>query len=75
MKNIFTLLILITLTSCSQDKINESDVNLGYITPLQTIEIEGCKYLFGDWHNATVLTHKGNCNNKIHKLKSEKNEN
>ena len=43
MKNIFTLLILITLTSCSQDKINESDVNLGYITPLQTIEIEGCR--------------------------------
>ena len=74
MERIFTTLMLLTLISCSKSKPQNSkntDVYLGYTNPLQTIEIEGCKYLYGDWHNATVLTHKGNCNNPIHKLKSE----
>lgn len=33
---------------------------------LDEITIDGCQYLYGDWSNATVLTHKGNCNNPIH---------
>ncbi len=28
---------------------------------LRLIEIDSCQYLFGEWGNATVLTHKGNC--------------
>lgn len=74
MKRIFITLMLLTLISCSKSKsenATDTDVYLGMTSPLQTIEIEGCKYLYGDWRNATVLTHKGNCNNPIHKLKSE----
>ncbi len=33
---------------------------------LELMEIEGCEYLYGSWGNATVLTHKGNCKNRIH---------
>jgi hypothetical protein len=33
---------------------------------LDEVTIEGCQYLLGNWGNATVLTHKGNCNNPIH---------
>ena len=28
---------------------------------LEIVAIDGCEYLFGDWANATVLSHKGNC--------------
>ena len=34
--------------------------------PLDEVTVEGCQYLYGDWAGATVLTHKGNCNNPIH---------
>lgn len=34
--------------------------------PLQIIELNGCQYFYGPWGNATVLTHKGDCNNPIH---------
>jgi len=33
---------------------------------LDEVTVEGCQYLYGAWGNATVLTHKGNCNNPIH---------
>lgn len=64
--------ILVLLLSCSQyaDKNVEhkktnykiSDIN----TPLVVVQIDGCEYLFGEWGNATVLTHKGDCKNSIH---------
>lgn len=40
-------------------KINGSD--------LQILKIDSCEYLYGPWGNATVLTHKGDCSNPIHK--------
>ena len=36
-------------------------------SPLKILNIDSCQYLFGEWGNATVLTHKGNCDNPIHK--------
>ena len=34
---------------------------------LNVVVIDGCEYLYGPWGNATVLTHKGNCKNIIHR--------
>ena len=34
---------------------------------LQILKIDSCEYLYGPWGNATVLTHKGDCSNPIHK--------
>ena len=31
------------------------------INEIKIVEIDSCEYLWGDWGNATVLTHKGNC--------------
>jgi hypothetical protein len=33
---------------------------------LNVVVIDSCEYLYGPWGNATVLTHKGNCQNPIH---------
>jgi len=35
--------------------------------PLEIVVIDSCEYLYGPWGNGTVLTHKGNCKNPIHK--------
>ena len=35
--------------------------------PVEVVTIDSCEYLYGPWGNATVLTHKGNCSNPIHK--------
>jgi hypothetical protein len=32
-----------------------------YSNGIKIVEIDSCEYLWGDWGNATVLTHKGNC--------------
>ena len=62
--------MLLTLTSCYEP--NVKGESTGYVIqagygPLKIVNIDGCQYLFGDWGYATVLTHKGNCNNLIHK--------
>lgn len=75
MKKLFIALTLLTFTSC-QDGINvetkDTNIKVGnYSTPIKIIVVDGCEYLWGDWGNGTVLTHKGNCSNSIHKPKSE----
>ena len=35
--------------------------------PLTVVVIDSCEYLYGPWGNASILTHKGNCKNIIHK--------
>ena len=64
------LLIAIGLSSCSEPSVDSTKtthvIRYGQ-NPLEEIIIEDCQYLYGDWANATVLTHKGNCNNPIHK--------
>lgn len=70
MKKIFIAVMLLTFASCEKNvESRNTSVSLGYTTPLQVIKIDGCQYLFGDWGNATTLTHKGNCNNLIHKIR------
>ena len=75
MKNLFIALALLTFTSCGQDSNVETkttNIQVGsYSTPIKMIVIDKCQYLWGDWGNATVLTHKGNCSNSVHKLKSK----
>jgi len=36
---------------------------------LKIVTVDGCEYLYGDWDNATVLTHKGNCINHKDSIK------
>ena len=69
-KLLLTVLVLAGITSCSQQNVErkETTYNIGAHDPLGLIVVDGCQYLYGDWGNATVLTHKGNCNNPIHKL-------
>ncbi len=66
-------LILIALTigmmGCDEPNVEQKPTkhNLDGHSPLDEVTIEGCQYLLGEWGNATVLTHKGNCDNPIHK--------
>jgi len=58
--------MLFVLSSC--DKVNVETKPTEYIVAsnfgaLQLVTIDGCEYLYGDWGQATVLTHKGNCIN------------
>lgn len=75
MNKLFVLTVISTLLySCGDMNVEqkESETNLGYTSNLKIIKIEECEYFFGDWGNATVLTHKGDCTNPIHKIiKSE----
>ena len=68
MKAIISILIVfLVLTGCGimnnnvETKPTEYKI-LGH-DPLKLVIIDGCEYLYGNWGNATVLTHKGNCKN------------
>ena len=74
MKKLFIAVMLFTLASCYEP--NVKNVRTGHYVgtfgrPIGIITIDKCQYLFGDWGSASILTHKGNCNNPIHKSKSE----
>jgi hypothetical protein len=74
MKKLFIALTLLTFTSCQDSNVETKATDFqfpNYLNPIEIIVIDGCEYLWGDWGYATVLTHKGNCNNSIHKIKSE----
>lgn len=69
MKKLFFLTLTTFLfSSCENDykKGTKSYSFSKYNVDLVEINIDGCQYLYGDWGYATVLTHKGNCNNKLH---------
>ena len=73
MKPTFLLIsaLLLTILSCGCREVNTPRKDTGFVVreekdPLIIVEVDSCEYLFGDWGNATVLTHKGNCNNPIH---------
>jgi hypothetical protein len=74
MKKLFIALTLLTFTSCQDSNVETKATYFqfpNYLNPIEIIVIDGCEYLWGDWGYSTVLTHKGNCNNSIHKIKSE----
>jgi len=63
------LFFMVLLASCSPRNVESKHTNYdvrGSGIPLEVITIEGCQYLYGRWGDATVLSHKGNCNNSIH---------
>ena len=59
------ILLLATMCSCEQEKQTiEETYPINYDTGfgnLKLVNIDNCEYLYGEWGNATVLTHKGNC--------------
>ncbi len=80
MKNILKISILIfTLTSCGTKGDGQNDLHEQYYsTPYQdlienhkVLVIDGCEYLIYDYNRGYggygYMTHKGNCNNPIHK--------
>lgn len=70
MKNIL-LILSIVLFSCNETNIQSKDTEFVYSvmgTKMQTYTIDSCQYvghLVGG--ESDFLTHKGNCNNPIHK--------
>ena len=63
------ILIAMLLVSCSQSNVERKPTiyRIGdYGNPIEVVTIDNCQYLYGAWGNATVLTHKGNCNNTVH---------
>jgi hypothetical protein len=81
MKKIITFIATISLTSClepnvgyhgqpatvdSSKTVRNIEVEFSVI-PLTVVVIDSCEYLYGPWGNGTVLCHKGNCKNHIHK--------
>ncbi len=68
MKPTFLLVsaLLLTILSCGCREVNVPKKGTGFVVreganPLIILEVDSCEYLFGDWANATVVTHKGNC--------------
>jgi hypothetical protein len=63
MKKLLLALLLTGITSCSRQNVERKETiyTVGVHDPLELIVVDGCEYLYGDWGNATVLTHKGNC--------------
>jgi len=74
MKKIILATLLIGMMSgCGQSNVQKvekqkTSYKLDGGQSIEILIIESCEYIYGPWGNATVLTHKGNCKNPIHKL-------
>jgi len=69
-KLLIATLLIGMMGSCTEPTVGITRTNYvisGLNSPLKIVDIDSCQYLFGEWGNATVLTHKGNCSNSIHK--------
>jgi len=71
MKVIPVLFLMFMLTGCGTPNVETKPTKyaIGYHNTLELVTIDGCEYLYGDWGNATVLTHKGNCINHKDSIK------
>ena len=61
---IYLILIAFIFFGCNE--VNTPIKNSGFVIsegtdPLRLVEIDSCEYLYADWGNASLLTHKGNC--------------
>lgn len=64
--------MLLTLASCYEPNVETKNSihRFGpFGTQLKVINIEGCEYFFTEYSTGAIFTHKGDCNNPIHKLK------
>lgn len=70
MKNLLLILSLFLL-SCNKTNVNTKETDFVYSTMGTTLEIytiDSCQYVGHlDGGESDILTHKGNCNNPIHK--------
>jgi len=62
----FAYVLLVAVIFCGCNEVNTPKKNSGFVVragsnPLTIVEVDSCEYLLGEWGNATVLTHKGNC--------------
>ena len=76
MKNLLLIIAVVQITGCLKTDQETKDYNVGKVGNLKqcivTTEIDGCEYLVGHVPGGDygwVMTHKGNCNNPIHKNK------
>ena len=65
MKKVLSIFLLSTILS-SCEEVNTPKTTTRFVVkegyhPLTLVEVDSCEYLLGEWGNATVLTHKGNC--------------
>ena len=70
MKKLIYIILSLLLISCTEPNVPKTSTQYNIIknyTPLDLVIIDSCEYLFGEWGNATVLTHKGNCKNHKNK--------
>jgi hypothetical protein len=70
MKKLIYIILSLLLISCTESNVPKTSTRYHIInnyTPLDLVVIDSCEYLFGEWGNATVLTHKGNCKNHKNK--------
>lgn len=67
-KSVVIIVCLMGLVGCDRSGVpvrqNPSDELPGLCNKI--IVFEGCEYLYGEIDRSAYLTHKGNCNNKIH---------
>ena len=63
---IFAIIIAASIvTGCGSSNVEtkSTEYRVNGLRSLQLVTIDGCEYLYGDWSNATILIHKGNCIN------------
>lgn len=76
---IVTILVMLAIivfasivTGCGTTNVESKSTQYilkGNYKSLEIVTVDGCEYLYGDWGNATVLTHKGNCINHKDSIK------
>ena len=70
-KLLLTLVIGLTIGSCSEPNVERKNTGMIYSDKghqIQEIIIDGCQYIGQfDGYNTDWGSHKGNCNNPIHK--------
>jgi hypothetical protein len=63
------IILIIGMVSCNERNVpsQKTEYMINTYGKVEIVVIDSCEYLYGPWGNATVLTHKGNCSNPIHK--------
>lgn len=65
MKKLITLLLLLLLSSCIAE-VGENKDNFPYGNKtIQSMEFDGCEYVYMRRFGSIAITHKGNCKNHI----------
>ncbi len=74
MKKIYSIILLITLVSCGEANVQSKNTGMTLDASMGSIELvvlDGCEYYFYSSNKRMCLTHKGNCNNPVHKQMSK----